>query len=220
MIKQEGRVQHGSVPSWPRASCALHPVEPGGEPGRRQRGEPPQQGEQAGLCAPPAADEAPTATLVHCCWGPWGPGTDRARLQPRSPLPCFPGPSPPALSPAGPPMLGTDRASPAPCTHPRWRLWAACAPGCRGLSLPPAGHRQLRCHYPTSRSPIRSPRGDRLAPPLRRQRPHSSHGHGRAAGPLRCGQRGFPLPATSPRTLPKVTAPAAEGGTGAKLMAR
>lgn len=59
MIKQEGRVQHGSVPSWPRASCALHPMEPGGEPGRRQRGEPPQQGEQAGLCAPPAADEAP-----------------------------------------------------------------------------------------------------------------------------------------------------------------
>lgn len=58
-IKQEGRVQHGSVPSWPRASSALHPVEPGGEPGGRQRSEPPRQGEQSGLCAPPAANEAP-----------------------------------------------------------------------------------------------------------------------------------------------------------------
>lgn len=142
---------------------------------------------------------------------------DRAHLRPRSPLPCCPcspGPSPPALSPAGLPVLGTDGASPAPCRNPCCRLRAACAPGCQGLSLPPAGHRQLRCHYPTSRSPVRSPRGDRLAPPLRRQRPHGSHGHGSAAGPLCCSQRGFPLPATSPRTLPKVTAPAARGHRG------
>lgn len=82
--------------------------------------------------------------------------------------------------------------------------------------LPPAGHRQLRCHYPTSRSPIRSPRGDRVAPPFRRQRSHGSHRHGSAAGPLRCGQRGFPFPATSLRTLPKVTAPAALGGLGGR----
>lgn len=142
---------------------------------------------------------------------------DQAHLRPRSPLPCCPcspGPSPPALSPAGLPVLGTDGASPAPRSNPYCRLRAACAPGCQGLSLPPAGHRQLRCHYPTSRSPVRSPRGDRLAPPLRRQRPHGSHGHGSAAGPLCCSQRGFPLPATSPRTLPKVTAPAARGHRG------
>lgn len=82
--------------------------------------------------------------------------------------------------------------------------------------LPPAGHRQLRCHYPTSRSPIRSPRGDRVAPPLRRQRSHGSHRHGSAAGPLCCGQRGFPFPATSLRTLPKVTAPAALGRLGGR----
>lgn len=82
--------------------------------------------------------------------------------------------------------------------------------------LPPAGHRQLRCHYPTSRSPIRSPRGDRVAPPLRRQRSYGSHRHRSAAGPLCCGQRGFPFPATSLRTLPKVTAPAALGRLGGR----
>lgn len=123
------------------------------------------------------------------------------------------------LPPSQPTLLG-----PAPLGDAQQPLTRYLAEGLRSrvpkaTPLPPVGYRQLRCHHPTPGSPLRSPRGDRVAPPLRRQRPHSSHQHGSAARPLRRGQRGFPFPATPLGTLPQVTAPAAcrKGPAGARV---
>lgn len=67
-----------------------------------------------------------------------------------------------------------------------------------------AGHRQFWCHCPAPRSPLWSPRSNRLAAALWRQRHPGSHRHRSLACSLCCSQRRLPFTATSPGTLSKV----------------
>lgn len=203
-IRRQGRGRSASAASWPGASSARAPA---GAP--RAGAAPPPAGQVGGggLCG---------ALAGSGCRPRWRAEVllSRPLRRPRS---LQAGSPPQAMTPQ--PGRGRLSAGGCPATPPgpAGRLTVGgglASPVLTAAPLPPAGHRQLRCHHPASGSPLRSPRGDRMAPALRGQRPHGGHRHGSAARPLRRGQRGFPFPATPPGTLPQVTAPLPAGGTG------
>lgn len=84
------------------------------------------------------------------------------------------------------------------------------------MGSPSTGQRQFWCHSPASGCPLRPPRGGGLAAESRRWGSQHGHRHGRPADPLRCRQRGLPLPEASHRAPPRVRTPSSGAPGGAR----